>query len=226
MAKKSLPEFTFPNNKHGLGKHPAYACWRTMLKRCYDPNWFAYRYYGARGVGVCARWRVGENGQHPLACFIADMGERPRGHSLDRKDSNKDYSPDNCRWANQREQCNNTRSNRRITFEGKTFTLAQWARFTGVPYKILHSRLRRGTPFAQAITTEHLKSRNQPKPVLQSTPDGEVIQCFASIRQAAIATRRSPDVIKNAIRTGDIVCGCQWSLIDKAAAEILRTHGL
>jgi hypothetical protein len=78
-----------------------------MLRRCYNPNWHKFAAYGGRGITVCDRWR----GEHGFENFLADMGERPAGKTLDRKRVNENYEKDNCRWATQKEQCNNRRSN-------------------------------------------------------------------------------------------------------------------
>lgn len=68
-----------------------------MRKRCLDRNGKDWPRYGGRGIGICARWEIYEN-------FLADMGERPAGRSLDRKDNDGNYEPGNCRWATAREQ--------------------------------------------------------------------------------------------------------------------------
>ncbi len=76
-----------------------------MLKRCYSPKDISYKNYGGRGISVCARWRGAEG----FVNFLADLGERPDGMSLDRERSNENYEPGNVRWATAAQQARNRR---------------------------------------------------------------------------------------------------------------------
>lgn len=99
------------NTKHGYAlrgrKHPLYIVWAQMIKRCERPGDRSYKYYGARGIRVCARWR------NSFSAFLADVGDRPApGMSLDRKDNDGDYEPGNVRWATKSDQAKNRRPQR------------------------------------------------------------------------------------------------------------------
>jgi hypothetical protein len=96
-----------------------------MVQRCNNPNSAAYEYYGARGISVCERWQSFEN-------FFADMGERPRQTSLDRKDNDGNYEPDNCRWATRKEQMRNTRATAQIMVGGRSVCAAEAAEIAGI----------------------------------------------------------------------------------------------
>lgn len=89
---------------------PEYRVHSQMVDRCYLTTAPNFRWYGGKGVRVCDRWRFGENGLTAFQAFVADMGPRPEGLTLDRIDPFGDYEPDNCRWATWLEQAANKRS--------------------------------------------------------------------------------------------------------------------
>lgn len=109
--------------------------WRSMRNRCYNENQKSHKHYGGRGIVVCDRW-LGNEGFNN---FVADMGEKPVGYTIDRINVNGNYEPSNCRWASMEEQANNKRTSRYLTAAGESMTLAQWARKLGcTPSGILH----------------------------------------------------------------------------------------
>jgi hypothetical protein len=97
------------SRKHGLVNTWVYSVYINMINRCYRENLPSYKNYGGRGITVCARWRFGENGKSGVECFYEDVGERPEGLTLDRKNNNGNYEPDNCRWATYQDQRRNRR---------------------------------------------------------------------------------------------------------------------
>ena len=119
---------------HGLSRSAEYYCWKNMMNRCYKPANISYPNYGGRGIQVCQQWSKFEN-------FLNDMGPRPEGLSLDRKNNDGDYSKENCRWATKAEQATNTRANRLITYLGDTKTLSQWEEILGLVKGTLAYRL-------------------------------------------------------------------------------------
>lgn len=98
------------NVKHGLSYSRTYCTWRKMKERCLDPKNNRFHRYGARGIKIVPSWLKFEN-------FLADMGERPEGRSLDRINNNGDYSKTNCRWATPKEQAANQDRPRRKNVE-------------------------------------------------------------------------------------------------------------
>jgi hypothetical protein len=134
-----------------------YMVWDGMKSRCANPNYEGWSRYGGRGIKVCERWAESfEN-------FYADMGPRPSAnHTPDRIDNDGNYEPSNCRWASHEVQANNRHNNLRLTFAGKTQTLSQWSRETGIHFETLRARLNHGWSPDDIITKKpQYKSRRK-----------------------------------------------------------------
>jgi hypothetical protein len=136
--------------KHGEARKAnqslEYKTWSWMLARCHNPKVRCFRNYGGRGITVCERWRTFEN-------FLADMGRKPPGSSIDRIDVNGNYEPSNCRWVNRAVQSNNCRSNVHIELDGRRKTMAEWAKELGMSSGTLWQRLNSGWSPRKALTT-------------------------------------------------------------------------
>jgi hypothetical protein len=138
--------------KHGhspaSGRSQTYTSWQSMLSRCiyrkHSPVW---RHYGGRGIKVCDRWMQ-------FANFLADMGERPNGKTLDRfPNQNGNYEPGNCRWATRKEQADNSATPKILVYAGLSLSIADWSRRLGATnLSLVGKRLRRGWTLERAVT--------------------------------------------------------------------------
>lgn len=109
-----------------------------MHDRCRNENHEAYHRYGGRGIKVCGRW----SGPEGFPSFVTDVGDKPAGTTLERRDNDGPYSPENCYWATGKQQNRNRCNNRLITYDGRTACAAQWADDLGVARKWLMNQLR------------------------------------------------------------------------------------
>ena len=134
--------------RHGWSRTPIHGRWWNMIARCSIASASGWKSHGARGIRVCERWKIFEN-------FLEDMGFPPTSsHTLERNDNDGDYTPKNCRWATWEEQQNNRRSNRRITLNGRTQTLQQWSKETGINRRTIAQRIDNGWSSSDALTTQ------------------------------------------------------------------------
>lgn len=150
--------------RHGemrRGKHSKEADIRiSMIQRCTNPACESYPIYGGRGISVCERW-LGENG---LENFIADMGRKPEGCSLDRIDNDGPYSPENCRWATRKEQQRNRRVNHYVTIDGVTRCVTEWAEIYKISVRTVQKRMNVfGLDDVKAITEPVVGRGRRPK---------------------------------------------------------------
>lgn len=127
-----------------IRKTSTYKTWVRMRKRCQNENSDSYKHYGGRGIEICQRWNDYEN-------FLADLGERPKGMTLDRINTNGNYEPSNCRWASWQTQQNNRRNNRILEHNGRRETAANWARILGINPASISWRLFRGWTVKEAF---------------------------------------------------------------------------
>lgn len=144
---------------HGKSSSRAYLIWQGMLARCSPASSGKTRkLYYDKGITVCDRWQSFEN-------FLADMGEPPDFHSIDRIDGSKGYSLENCRWATSKIQANNTITNHIITANGLTMTAAMWSEKTGIKANTIIYRIRRGWSPEDAVNPgqSHRKLAKQEK---------------------------------------------------------------
>ena len=152
LAKENFKRIT---TKHGFSNHSAYHIYLNIIERCYNANNKMFKYYGGRGITVCTRW-LGVDG---MKNFLSDVGARPPGHDLDRKDNNKGYSPANCRWTTRANNMRNTRRNRNIEFNGKSQFLTAWANDIGCTLTALRYRLASGWSKEKTLTTPSQRSK-------------------------------------------------------------------
>jgi hypothetical protein len=138
----------YTRKTHGMSNTEEYRSWNSMMQRCYSPKHEAYERYGGKGIVVCDKWHNFEN-------FLADMGERPKGKTLDRIDNIKGYNPENCRWSDRLTQTRNRSTTITLEFKGETKTLQEWADEKGLPYALLRTRLRKlGWSVERALTVK------------------------------------------------------------------------
>jgi len=131
---------------HGLTAHKDYGIWKAMRQRCNNHRYPRYSDYGGRGITICASW-------DDFAVFIHDMGDRPTPkHSIERRNNDGNYSPENCKWATLTEQARNTRRSRILTLNGVSMTVPEWAEKLGVNKGSIHSRIKYGWPEHKILT--------------------------------------------------------------------------
>lgn len=149
---KKSPETVKKLTKHGLSGDPTYKSWMSMLTRCYNQNADQYPEYGGRGISCCEFIRTCP------ANIVILIGLRPNGMTLDRIDSNGNYSCGQCaeclqkkwikniRWATPKQQANNRRNNKILTILGETKSLSEWSSATSLPKHVISSRYHKNWP--------------------------------------------------------------------------------
>lgn len=129
------------NTTHGIYNTKLYWIWHEMQRRCNDHNKDSYHRYGGRGIIICEEWQDPKN----FYDWAITNGYQD-GLQIDRKDNDKGYSPDNCRWVTAKENCQNRKTSVFIEHDGETHSMAEWSRITGIPHSTIKTRLKAGKP--------------------------------------------------------------------------------
>lgn len=176
-----------------------YKIWTQLKSRCDNPNHSKYKIYGGKGISYPEKWKSFDG-------FWEDM---QNGYSekltIDRVDSNCNYSKENCRWVDYKEQNNNKSDNLKLECDGKIYTVNELAEVTGLLTTTIYNRLSRGWGVEQIIQTHRLKqgeypsSRNSKKTGVFSE-NGELLKEFDSITDLSKYINLSYDVTKNILK--------------------------
>jgi len=143
-SKKTIGQRT---STHGLRNHPLYESWLGMRNRCYWPKHNRYKHYGGKGITVCDEWK------DSFASFYewSISNGWKKGLQIDRKDNNKNYSPDNCTFSTIKQQSRNRTSNVKLTIDGITKIMIEWAEEYDVHPVTISRRLKKGFSHKEAV---------------------------------------------------------------------------
>lgn len=152
---------TVTNATHGQTRggicSPEYTAWRAIQTRCYNSSSKDYKRYGGRGIRVCEQWLKS------FPAFFQDMGPRPsRFYSIERKENDGPYAPENCRWATAKEQSENRCNTIMLEHSGEAHTVSDWSRLLGIHKATLQHRLKRGWSVEKALSSKPISRRNKP----------------------------------------------------------------
>ena len=147
LRKETAAQIGASGALHGKRNTRLYSIWHSMKARCYNPKHKFYKIYGERGIIVCREWL---NDFQAFYDWAMSHGYSD-GLTIDRIDNNKGYAPENCRWATQKEQCNNLRTNRHYVVNGETRTLPEWCELFNIDYGKAKNRLRNGWSIEEAL---------------------------------------------------------------------------
>lgn len=119
-----------------------YRVWAGIVQRCNNPKHPRYKEYGGRGINLCKEWR-NDYGTFEKWAYQNGYDDNAKRYNctLDRIDNDKGYSPSNCRFVSNKEQCNNKRNNRNITIDGVTHTIQEWSRIYKIPDYVIRDRI-------------------------------------------------------------------------------------
>ena len=151
LHQEALKKHEIRSYRHGHARKnhatAEYKIWAGIIARSCNPKKGSFKNYGGRGITVCDRWLTS------FKDFYTDMGPRPSGYSIERKNNNLGYSPENCIWIPRNEQARNTRRNHIVYYAGKQLILEDACRLAGINSKVVHRRLGSGWNIDRALST-------------------------------------------------------------------------
>lgn len=143
--------------RHGDKHTRLYNIWIHMKKRCYNREYMYYKYYGGKGIEVCKEWK---NNYLAFKEWAMSAGYE-KDMELDRKENDKNYSPDNCKWSTRTEQIRNRTNTVFVTHNGETKTLIEFCIDFGIKYKVAHGRYKKGMSITDVLYAGNLRGRNK-----------------------------------------------------------------
>ena len=210
---------------HGMTNSPEFVAWKNMRNRCYDPTSISYPNYGGRGITVCERWRDSfEN-------FYSDMGPKPSPkHSIDRKDNNGNYEPNNCRWSTKKEQALNKRNTvLGVLSDGSRVTVEEAAGILGLNENTIRTRIHLGIPLTLPVIKQIIDEKHLHEGKLYTVKELETITGIKdhTLRYHLRNGKTIPEIIKEvAIRARRVLFQKKWLTLkefSKASGVPMRT---
>lgn len=183
-----------------MSRTPTYNSWKGLKARCLNPKEPQFKQYGGRGIQVCERW------QHSFENFLEDMGVRPEGTSIERRNNDGNYEPSNCYWATLKQQANNTRRTVYLEYNGKRLSATQWAEHLGMTDSAILRRIKAGWPIERILTPKNFVE----KPVLY---EGQMI----SVAEISRRCGKNQYVIYGRLKRG-------WT-IERATTQPIGRNG-
>ena len=174
------------------GEMRLHRIWANMKQRCYNPKTKDYKHYGGRGITVCEEWKD----SFEFFFYWAMRNGYKEGLTIERKDNDGNYCPENCVWISANRQQRNTRRNRRFIVQGKEFTLTELCRIYGQPRSTVESRLKKGMDIKTALKNGRNKMDNRLLELSDKLKDLRLQKIMNHLR-ATTKTRRTKHIFGN-----------------------------
>lgn len=170
-------KYTLKRQKHNSTGTRIYNIYRGLKNRCFNPNDYHYKWYGARGVTICEEWL---NNYKSFETWALNNGYQDT-LTIDRIDNNGNYEPSNCRWITRKEQSNNKRTNHLITINGETKNITEWAENVRIDRKVIERRLKKGIEGVDLLKQPSYKK--DLRKILQLTLDNKPVKIWNSLQE-------------------------------------------